>query len=187
MPRRLIRTVPRLPGRHPVRPGLYRGYHGTLASNLDSIVRHGLLQSRSRGEIVKEPSVVWGQTLSPFYARGNDPEGWVNDLVGGSALIEYQFRPEQLLDPSPDYFVRHFAKPERSIVVLHRGNIPPKDILAIHQPWHASYRYMFENKMVPDVVSGEYDYAAEADPEKYGPAIARLKAEAAGHPVIRRL
>lgn len=154
--------VPLAPGTIPIPADHVRLYHyissGKGGQDLESeeqmaenLRRGGIDISKARGSTYGEPNVVWGSTKPPgrhkvfaeFDIHKNDPR-W---LIG---------RPRRSEDV--DWLNKG------NIDVTFSGSIKPKEIIAVHVPWHNTYRYMKEHNMFPDVLNGDYDYLLK-DPE----------------------
>ena len=43
------------------------------------------------------------------------------------------------------------------------GDVKPSEFIAIHEPWHHTYRYLLDNGYVQNVLVGEYDDILQTD------------------------
>lgn len=148
----------------------------------ESLRKHGIDVSHARGESYGEPSVVWASAGKPI----SDYE---------ESIVAEFHAPVSKLDIGSYYgqggseaeHIQHLND-ARSHVTLH-GSVPPEDIIAVHEPWHAHYRYMTgENpEYLEDVVKGRFDNLEEDEPMTYGPAIKRIKRLAHAVNTVTRL
>lgn len=160
--------VPDAPGTTPIPGGYVRLYHYTRvddASDLskhraaESLRRHGILISESRGETYGEPNVVWASTHMPGrnkvfaeFALSMDDPRWV---VG---------KPPS--DDTPEEYM------ERGWDCFFSDSIRPEEIIAVHEPWHYHYRYILENDLTDEVRAGEFNHLLGT--REYGPAVRKV-------------
>lgn len=141
--------VPKAPGTEPIPAGMMRRFHVTGLSNIDSIREKGLTMQAAKG--IEGPRAVysWPDLKSAEQYGAN-----VN------ALVEFWTHPSDF-DSNP---------------VATLNPVKPEQIVAIHEPWHRTYRYIAEE---PDALkatlAGEHDALAKDDPEHHGKAIAAIK------------
>jgi hypothetical protein len=85
---------------------------------------------------IEGPKAIWA-SRTPFYGDAKD-----------IPTVEFQVEESAFVPPS---FVTR--------------NVPPEDIIAIHEPWHQHARYMLKTIGPERVLSGEYDYLAPGSDE----------------------
>jgi hypothetical protein len=176
--------VPPAPGETQVPPDTMRMMHYTHPDNSESIRKNGLLRSAGKGHTYGEPDLVWG-------AIGTPDAKTVNRMAEtGKHFVETWVRPDQLDIGRPvslgrngkvDDRVRESMRflEERNSHVTLLGDLPPSQIMAVHEPWHSSYRYMSDAGMRDRTLEGEYDSMIDDDEyrDSYGRAIKKIKRE----------
>lgn len=165
--------VPPEPGSTPIPPDSVRLYHyitlhkGGFTEEqaaIDSLKKNGIDIKLSRGSTYGEPNVVWGSTQKPhrnkiyveFAIPMNDPR-W---LIG---------KPRSQADV--DWLNKSGGD------VTFGSSIKPEEIIAIHMPWHHTYRYLVSHNMIPEVLAGEYDYLLDKPDSDEARAIQYIKAK----------
>ncbi len=160
-------AVPPLPGETPIPPGTVRLFHITPLQNAEAISEHGLTRSTARGESYGEPNQIWASSGVRSQQAQRVTDGGLMDSQ--FAVVEFWAPPDQL-------DIGHWEKPEdleaRASDVTFYGDVSPEQIIAVHEPWHAAYRYLSE--YANDVRKGEYDWAA-LDNSNYARAIEKIK------------
>jgi hypothetical protein len=155
--------IPPAPGTTPIPPDHVRLYHYISSHKggqtpesqeqmAENLKRGGIDIGQARGSRYGEPNFVWASTKPPgshkvfaeFDIHKDDPR-WA---IG---------RPKAPND------VEWLNK--GNIDVNFRDSIRPEEIIAVHMPWHNSYRYLKENDMFSEVLNGDYDYLLD-DPER---------------------
>jgi 8-oxo-dGTP pyrophosphatase MutT (NUDIX family) len=171
--------IPPEPGTAPIPEGHVRLFHYTSPDALPSIREHGLVRGHARGHTYGEPDQVW--------AAAGVPRA---DTFHDRAYVEFHADPSRGkdLDIGEHYgqggsLQNHIEHLEghRSHVTL-RGDVPPSQIVAIHEPWHQGYHYL-KNNYRDEVKAGEYDWVHD-DPgteAQYGRALRKIKAEGTVH------
>ncbi|NIQ15291.1 MAG: hypothetical protein GTO02_13125 [Candidatus Dadabacteria bacterium] len=99
----------------------------------------------ARGSTYGEPNVVWASTQLPnrdkiyveFFIPMDDPRWQIG-------------KPRSQKDV--DWLHGSGAD------VNFSDSIKPNEIIAIHLPWHHSYRYLVKNNMISQALEGEFDY-----------------------------
>lgn len=136
--------LPAEPGTTPIPDGHIRLYHRTRASNMKSIAKTGLSIDHAKG--YEGPKAIYG-----------DPEGFYGkpgDVTDGSVDVEF-----------------HVPKEKFRGTIVNMDEVPTKNIIAIHQNWHNTARYMRDDpKSIKAVLSGEHDDlldGSEGDQYKY--------------------
>jgi hypothetical protein len=139
--------VPAEPGTVPIPSNFIRLYHYTDA-NPEELWKNGILLSKAQGHTYKEPDFVWASTALPsryktyveFAVPIDDPRF---ARVFGAAPD-----PER----GPDFYHK------RGSDFTFRGDINPKEFIAIHEPWHHVYRYITEDpENIKRTLEGEFD------------------------------
>lgn len=116
------------PGTAPIPQGHVRLFHYT--DNLPAIRREGIRLGAARGETYGEPNQVWAAAGIP--RRG---------------MLDYKDFVEFSADPN-DLDIGRGSAPEDleargSHVTLPR-DVPKSQVVATHEPWHKSARYLME-------------------------------------------
>jgi len=161
-----FREVPPKYGETAVPEGAVRFNHYTHPDAIAGIKEHGILRSKSEERFAR------GGTESPqvFATAGKADE----DLLHNRPVVEGWAHPHQL-DIGSNAPAQHLEG--RRSVITFRGNVPPDQILHVHEPWHQKARYMTENADVHEAtLAGENDFLLD-DPH-YGPAIQHIKSRA---------
>jgi hypothetical protein len=164
--------LPPDPGTAPIPAGHVRLWHYTPLKNVPSIRAHGLQREFARGDSgdgdLTDPSAgMWASTKRPDDILGNHS--------GGAAVVEFHAHPGEISGnaESPwqamrqdrtwdDDRVREWGEGYHHVIM--RGDVHPSSIVAIHEPWHGSARYMRDDD--PSLKS--YDWVKEdyaKDPE----------------------
>jgi hypothetical protein len=157
-------------GTTPVPEGTVRFNHYTHPDAVESIAEKGLQRKHSEERFAR------GGTESPqVFATAGRPR---EDMKYTHTLVEGYAHPEQL-DIGSNYLgkdpVEHAKRLEGygSVLTFH-GDVPPEQITAIHQPWHAHARYILNDpRMVEEVKAGVHDDLL--DHPDYAPAIEHVK------------
>jgi hypothetical protein len=149
------REVPSAPGETPIPLNHVRLYHytrwpeGTTEEQAaERLWQGGIDIGKARGSTYGEPNVVWGSTQLPnrgkvyaeFSVHKDDPRWGIG-------------KPRTSKDV--DWLHKSGAD------VTFMGSIKPEEIMAVHMPWHHTYRYLKEHNMFPEVLNGDYDYLLE--------------------------
>lgn len=141
--------VPPEPGSQPIPENHVRLWHYTRA-NPDTIRREGILMKHAKGETYGEPNQIWAA------AGERMPETQQN-------MVEFHANPATDLDIG-----RNWQRPEaqaKHIEHLHGAkshvtmynDVPPSRILAVHEPWHRTYRYLMHEKQDPSQLLDFYN------------------------------
>jgi hypothetical protein len=161
--------VPPAPGTVPIPPGNVRLYHyinlrtgQTEEQALESVRQTGIDISKSRGHTYAEPNVVWASTQIPN--RGKIFLEFFMPADDARWLIGRPRTPEDV-----DWLHKSGAD------VTFRDSIGPDEIIAIHLPWHETYRYLKENDITPRVLEGEFDNLLDKPESKEARAIQYIK------------
>jgi hypothetical protein len=165
--------LPPRAGTAPIPEGTMRVHHYTWgAEGAEGIKREGILRSKS------EESYAKGGTESPevFASAGAPSE---EHLRSGRHYIEGYAHPEQLAiggpwkgtDPTEH---NRRAESNRSTVTFH-GDLPASQIVAHHEPWHGSARYLLDDpRSLHDYVHGDFKNTTTGD-EHADEALSRLR------------
>lgn len=163
--------VPPEPGKSPKRSANHvRLYHYTTVEGPTADEKHaaaellrknGLDISKAKGSTYGEPNVVWassqlpqqGKVFAEFSIAMDDPRWAQGKPPEGQSPEEYEAMKWD------GYFF---------------DSIKPQEILAVHEPWHARYRYMQQNtELIQEAKEGKFDYLL--DDNEYGPAVMKVK------------
>lgn len=133
--------------------GYTRMYHQTNPNNVESIESEGLRLDRSKGKSVGDPVGIWAIT---------DPKGFYGNQ-GDLATVEFKI-------PTKEYETLHGG-------TLIQRDIPPEDIIAIHEPWKDSVNFIAKSgDGIANVKAGEYDGLLDnVTSNKYNKAIQYIK------------
>ena len=142
--------LPPEPGSAPIPEGHVRLWHYTSADNVPSIREHGLQRKFARGDSgtgdLSEPSAgMWASTKRP--------DDILDDHTGNAAVVEYHAHPDEISGnaESPWQAKRKDGGYDQEQLhdwaggyhhVIMRGDVHPRNILAIHEGWHGAARYM---------------------------------------------
>jgi hypothetical protein len=164
------RGVPPAPGETPIPADHVRLYHYTrvpegmtLEQAAERLLQEGIDIGKARGSTYGEPDVVWGSTQLPnrgkvyaeFSVHKDDPRWGIG-------------RPRTPGD------VDWLHKSGADVTLM--GSVKPEEIIAVHLPWHHTYRYLQERNMFPRVISGEFDYLLDDLESDEAKAINYIKA-----------
>lgn len=162
--------VPAEPGSTPIPEGHIRLYHytkGPLEASAENLRKNGIDIAKAVGHTYGEPDVVWASVEKPdkgkVYAEFSIPRD--------DPALDRMFKQR-------DAQGKLYPLGTQQDVFLHRS-IKPEELIAVHEPWHHSYRYLVKNNMQDRVKAGEFDYLLGKGPE--GLAVARMKAEKLTH------
>jgi len=128
-------SVPKEPSTTPIPNGMVRRFHVTQAS--PEIIRNqGLLQSAAKG--FEGPKAIYS------WDNYEDAKGYSRNHA---PIVEFYTEPNKI-DGQHQF-----------------GDIPPNQIIAIHEPWHDRFRYCLENNVPIERMRsiGDKDYNRAAD------------------------
>jgi hypothetical protein len=159
--------LPPDPGTAPVPQGHVRLYHYTPLDNVPSIREHGLLFDHARsdagnGDLTEPSAGVWAST--------NQPKDILSNHSGHAAVVEFHVHPDEIsgnaespwramnADRSydPDK-LREWNEGHHHVII--KGDVKPDRLVAIHEPWHGSARYMRDNGPLSSYDWVKEDYA----------------------------
>jgi hypothetical protein len=120
-------VVPPLPGKSPIPSNTVRRFHVTGASP-DVIRSQGLRMSAAKG--IEGPKAIYGWETFPEAHR----------YSGGGQR------------PIVEYYISKKDADYHPVAVQH--DIPPRQIVAIHEHWHEIYRYVVREKTPLDMLRG---------------------------------
>ena len=138
-------TVP-IPSKH------LRLYHYTNASP-EIIRKEGLKLSHAKGNTYGEPNSIWASLAKP-----NDQKIYVEFSM---AINDPRFNKWLGAAPDPKDGVEYYKGRNNDFTI--GGDIKPSEFIAIHEPWHHTYRYIVDANKVDDTLKGEYDYLLKDD------------------------
>jgi len=134
-----------------LKPKYKRGLHSVIQFDEDripSIREHGLRIDKSRGHTYGEPDLIWGTIGEPYNKDVPNVEIQISPENIQSAEIPWHLRDEEEIDKYWEIPKNYFAL---------RKDIPPEDIIAIHEPWQDQVRYILENPDTLDYVQERID------------------------------
>lgn len=137
-------AVPPEPGKSPIPPGTMRRFHYTDPKNINDILKNGLTLDKARG--IEGPKAIWS---TPYYPK---------EAEDHKAIVEFHDDPERY-------------KKLFNSSVFHFENIKPEQIVAVHLPWHKSYRYVKQEGYTSK------DLEPHKDDPQYKPVYEQLKKE----------
>jgi hypothetical protein len=123
--------LPDEPGTVPIPVGYIRLYHRTSINNMKSITKNGLSINNAKG--YEGPKAIYA-----------DPKGFYG-------------KPGDVGDEKVDV---EFSVPKDKFrgTIVHMDEVPPENIIAIHQNWHNTARSIRDDpKTLSRVLSGEHD------------------------------
>ena len=145
-------VVPPLPGTVPIPPGEVRLFHRTLLSNAASIRENGLTVSNARGETYGEPNQVWASAGIRSSQAQNVIDGGIMD--SDYVVVEFHM-PTDRLDIGNGRDAADLEARQSDVTI--RGDVPPENIIAVHEPWEAAYRTLAGPDYIEQVRAGEFD------------------------------
>jgi hypothetical protein len=141
-------VVPKKMGTSPIPKGMVRRFHVTGSQNIDDIKKNGLTMQKARG--IEGPKAIYSWP---------DEDGARSYAGPYGSIVEFYDHPK-------NYDSHPYAR---------LGDVPKDQILAIHEPWHESYRYALENnvpsKELRDAGGPDYEKAADALDKSRGYAL----------------
>lgn len=140
------------PGTIPIPEGHVRLFHYTDDKGLAGIRKEGLKVSSSRGETYGEPNLIWA-------AAGMPKE----DSFGYKNFIEFHLDPKDLdigrgRDPSE-------LEKYQSHVTSYK-DIPRENIVATHEPWQQTARYVLDDDRTFDEWANNDDSTFDPDTDR---------------------
>jgi hypothetical protein len=151
--------LPPGPGTATIPAGHIRLWHYTPLGKVPSIREHGLLRSKARGDAGNGDQADPSTGVRALTRR---PDDILENHDGGAAVIEYHAHPAEISQNAEHYWhqdPQEWAKGYHHVIM--RGDVPPDQIVAIHEPWHGAARYMRDD----DPALQRYQWVKdEADP-----------------------
>lgn len=148
--------VPAEPGNKPIPRGTVRLYHYTNAGHaaLLDIERNGILVKHAKGHTYGEPDGVWASSCVP------------NTQI--KEFIEFYASPKEIAIGGPEPTYRNPVLSEADLREWERGghnvllydDVPPSHFVAVHEPWHETYRRLDEDPRAVDMLNG-IDYTGK--------------------------
>lgn len=150
--------LPPDPGTAPIPEGHIRLWHYTPLENVPSIREHGLQRRFARSDVgngdLSEPSAgMWASTKRP--------DDILSNHSGGFGVVEYHAHPDEISGNAESPWqamrkdrtwdndaVQEWAKGYHHVIM--HGDVHPHNIVAIHEPWHGSARYMRDDPDGPE-------------------------------------
>lgn len=137
--------VPSKPGTVSIPSNHLRLYHYTY-TDPKIIKREGLKLSHAKGNTYGEPNVIWASLQEP---------GDHKTFVEFSMAIDDPRFTSMGSKPDVSIGVKGYEGRGTDFTIL--GDISSSEFIAVHEPWHHTYRYLIENDMVEDILDGKYD------------------------------
>ncbi len=159
-------NVPSEPGTISIPSNHLRLYHYTY-TNPETIKKEGLRLSHAKGTTYGEPNAIWCSLQLP-----NTNKIFVEFSI---AIDDKRFNKFLGPAPDPDRSPKEYEGRGSDFTLF--GDVLPNEFLAIHEPWHNTYRYLIEDdgRYVPNVLSGEYDYLLDKPDSNEAKAIVAIK------------
>ena len=164
-------SVPMAPGKTRIPSGHVRLFHYTVIGGsgdeakfraAESLRKNGIQRGKAKGHSYGEPDQVWASTNIP-----NDGMVFAEFSV---AMDDDRILIGRNSGMSGDKYSRSGWD------MTFSDSIKPREIVAVHEPWHSHYRYLKENpELISQVKAGEMDFLLDTD--AYGPAVFRVKNE----------
>jgi hypothetical protein len=151
-----MRSIPAEFGSQPIPEGHVRVNHYTSDDSIDSIRQNGLTMQHAH-----ESYARGGTEFPSIFATAGSPS---EKLLRARPVVEAHI-PTKNLDIGERSDPRRLESNQS--VVTTNMDVPPSNIVAIHQPWHQSFRYMQnEPSMESDIVAGNYDHSHDEDTDR---------------------
>lgn len=164
-PTPLMAALPPEFGKTPIPEGHVRLHHRTKdPAALPMIRQEGLKVEHAVGHTYGEPDQVWAT-------------GQAGEWKGGRSGYDETHHVEFHADPNTDLDIGQGRTQEqledRSVTM--RGDVPSRNIVAAHEPWHPHARYI-QREALPEVRSGMHDsLMSDKSMPQYGPAVRYAK------------
>jgi len=152
------------PGATPIPEGHVRLWHYTSPGNVESIKEHGLSTQHARGETYGEPNQVWA-------AVAHRPS---EDMLRNKSFIEFHADPHRELNVGQVHVPQEHERFKPAVEHMYgygshvtmRGDVHPSRILAVHEPWHETVRYLEKDpKTLHNYTAGDSKDYDTGDPE----------------------
>jgi hypothetical protein len=145
-----LEPVPSEPGSVPIPPNHYRLYHYTNSPEaFETIKQEGIKNSAGIGVTYGEPSQIWASHKRP----GDFKQFFEFSLPADDPRLDIgKFRAGTTDNNGIPYTPETYAKEKEgthSDVTIPYGDIEPHEIIAAHEPWHHTYRYIRDNNVDP--------------------------------------
>jgi hypothetical protein len=154
-----------------LKPKHRRGFHSILRQDwrerIPRIKQEGLLLNSALGDTYGEPNFIWGTT------------GWSGRYNKNAPTVEFQVSPEHIQSAEIPWYREdrdldeYWNTPSNYLVL--RKDVPPEDILAIHEPWHEDLKYVLENPYALEQIKKDPKQFLEID--QYEPVVRYLIAQ----------
>ena len=134
-----LSAVPLAPGTAPIPDGHFRFFHYT-AADPNAIGREGIDISFARGHLDSEPDQIWATREAPEKVF--------------KTFVEFSLPPD---DPRIGGTISR-EKLGIDSQATFTGSINPENIIAVHERWHDTYRWIMNNpKKLEEVLDGKHD------------------------------
>jgi len=142
-----MRSIPPAFGTQPIPDDNVRVNHYTSDDSIPSIRSQGLTMQHAH-----ESYARGGTEFPSIFANAGDPS---EGLLRSRPVVEAHI-PVANLDIGARTDPRQLES--RRSTVTTNMDVPPSNIVAVHQPWHQTFRYLQNNReMESDIVGGMYD------------------------------
>jgi hypothetical protein len=140
-------SIPGEFGSQPVPEGSVRVNHYTSPDAIDSIRQHGLTMQHAH-----ESYARGGTEYPSIFATAGAPK---EDLLRARPVVEAHI-PVSSLDIGSHTSASDLES--RHSVVTTNQDVPPENIMAVHQPWHRTFRYVQNDPgMEKNIMAGHYN------------------------------
>ena len=175
--------IPVEPGTSPIPKDHIRFFHysnvhhteGTLESQVHdravSLRTKGIKMSSAKGEVTQEPNQIWASSKMP-------------DNISNKIFVEFSLAVDDPRIGGTYKRLRGSAEEIHERMKIQRdatfvGDISPKDIIAVHEPWHFQARYLLEHApTIEKAKAGGFDSllkVTEDSLNEYAASIRRAK------------
>jgi hypothetical protein len=141
----VLQSIPKKFGSSPVPEGHVRVHHYTSPESVENIRRSGLSMQKAHESFSRG-----GTEFPSIFATAGEPS---EDLLRARPVVEAHL-------PIKDLDIGRFSTPEelegRKSTVTTNIDVPPENIIAVHEPWHRSLEYMKDSTMEKNIMSGMY-------------------------------
>lgn len=148
--------IPAPLGTTPVPEGDVRFFHHTSKANVESIRQRGLLASLAH-PASEDPTAVFASAGVPERDLGT------HALMGGQQAFVEGHMPTSNLDvgwmDKPADLERHQS------TITFRGDVPPENITAVHEPWQSAFRGLMEHPDMEREIMTDRNFARGTSPD----------------------
>jgi hypothetical protein len=151
-------------GTTPIPEGHVRFNHHTWPRHVESIRNEGL-----RLRAAEESYSTGGTEFPATFATAGAPH---EEMLSVRPVVEFHAHPDNTSLGWPTPTPRTYPPDdielwEKRGSVATLGDVPPENIINIHEPWHQTYRYIVDDpSMERGVMRGDYDTSGDKDTQK---------------------